>query len=108
MENESKIEYRFGLDGSHRWYLDGLYHNDEGPSIIYAGGTKCWHKNGYRHRLDGPAIEYIDGIKEWYFNDCNVTDLITKWSKENDIDLNNLTEMDKALIKLIWTDYGKQ
>ena len=46
MENESKIEYRFGLDGSQRWFLDGLYHNDEGPSIIYAGGTKCWHKDG--------------------------------------------------------------
>ena len=107
MENEPKIEYRFGLDGSHRWYLDGLYHNDEGPSIIYAYGTKCWHKNGYRHRLDGPAIEYIDGRKEWYFNDSYVTDLIEKWAKENDIDLYNLSEDDKILIKLVWSDYGK-
>ena len=62
------------------------------------------------HRLDGPA--YIkfkdDGSPEdcqWYINDFYVTDIITDWAKDNDIDLDNLTEVDKALIKLTWADY---
>ena len=105
MENETKIEYRFGLDGSHRWYLDGLYHNDEGPSIIYAGGTKCWHKNGYRHRLDGPAVEHYDGWYEWWVNGCLISFEIKDWADDLGIDLYNLTDVDIALIKIVWADY---
>ena len=94
-------------NGQYGWYLNGKLHREDGPAAKDAYGTKYWYKNGRPHRLDGPAIEHYNGTKYWYVNDCNVTDLITKWSKENDIDLNNLTEMDKALIKLTWADYGK-
>ena len=104
MDND-KSKYILGLDGTQRWYFDQMYHNDNGPSIVYPDGTEHWHKNGNRHRLDGPAIVNPNGRNYWYINDFYVTDLITSWAKENDIDLKNLSDMDKALIKLIWSDY---
>ena len=58
------------------------------------------------HRLDGPAF-INDYETKWYINDYDVTDEIIVWAKDNDIDLGNLTDEDKALIKLIWSDYGK-
>ena len=65
----------------------------------------------YWHRLDGPA--YIDFdtngniyLKDWYINDYYVTDEITQWAKDNDIDLDNLSEDDKLLIKIVWADYS--
>ena len=96
------------INGTKKWQLDGRYHREDGPAIELKSGTKIWCFDGEYHRLDGPTIVRGDyGPSGWYINDCNVTDLITTWSKENDIDLNNLTETDKALIKLVWADYGK-
>ena len=74
---------------------------------IDKSGTRWWRLNGLFHRLDGPAIEYKNGTNHWYINGYNVTDIITDWANENDIDLDNLSEVDKALIKIIWADYGK-
>ena len=45
--------------------------------------------------------------KFWFINNHNVTYEIATWAKENDIDLDNLTDVDKALIKLVWSDYEK-
>ena len=68
------------------------------------------------HRLDGPAVLFsplfvknynLNRDTCWFINDFEVTDEITKWAKENDIDLDNLTDVDKALIKLVWVNYGK-
>ena len=76
-------------------------------------------KNGKIHRLDGPAyhstytsksdIMYVDDklVRRWHINGYDVTNEIYPWAKENDIDLNNLSEDDKILIKLVWSDYGK-
>ena len=61
----------------------------------------------FRHRLDGPAILYSNGEETWCINNHDVTDKITKWAEENNIDLDNLSEHDKLLIKLVWADYGK-
>ena len=57
--------------------------------------------------VDGPAIIELDGSTQWIINDCTVTDIITNWAIENDIDLDNLTKDDISLIKLVWADYGK-
>jgi hypothetical protein len=98
-------------DGSKRWCLNGETHREDGPAIMWADGTKKWYINGNQHRLDGPAIisshGYNEWYNEWYINDHFVTKEITQWAKENDIDLDNLTDVDKALIKLTWADYGK-
>ena len=88
-----------------RWFLNGIYHREDGPAIEYLDGTKVWFKCGATHRLDGPAIIYHDGRVNWCVNGYSIMDRIENWAHENDIDLNNLTEVDKALIKLVWADY---
>jgi len=94
-------------DGHKQWWVDGKCHRLDGPAIEHQDGYKEWRHHHKRHRLDGPAITWGDEHKEWYINDVEVTDEITQWAKENEIDLDNLTEVDKALIKLTWVDYGK-
>lgn len=39
------------------FYLkDGLLHNEDGPSIVYANGVEWWMINGKLHRDNGPAV----------------------------------------------------
>ena len=57
-----------GSDESKIWYLNGLYHREDGPAIEHPDGSKYWYLNGKRHRTDGPAIERSDGSKHWYLN----------------------------------------
>ena len=105
MENKPTCE--IDAYGNKRWYVDGKIHREDGPAIILHSGTKIWWFNGEINRLDGPAIIRPNDKPEWWFNGVNVNDKITLWAEENDIDLDNLTEVDKALIKLVWGDFGK-
>ena len=59
-----------------------------------------------RHRLDGPAF-LCDVGSLWFINGYDITIEIYNWAEENDIDLDNLTDVDKALIKIVWAYYGK-
>ncbi len=99
---ENKPTLRIDNFGIKRWYLGALYHREDGPAVEFPDGHKEWAINGELHRLDGPAIEYSDGSYEWWINDTNITEEINRWAKENDIDLDNLTTEDIALIKLFW------
>ena len=94
-------------NGTKYWYLNGKYHREDGPAIIFASGNLFWYKNGIQHRIDGPAIEWTNGHTSWIINGHLVTELIGEWAKDHEIDLDNLTEVDKLLIKLTWSDYGK-
>lgn len=58
------------------------------------------------HRLDGPA-RISSNRHEWWINDKDVTEEISAWAYNNNINLKKLTEVDKAIIKLFWADYGK-
>lgn len=92
-----------------------------GEHLLHSGIGLCIHGYGlyffdgsyksydYKyHRLDGPAIiDRYDNNLEWYINNCEVTDLIKKWANEKNIDLENLSDMDKFIIKLEWADFGK-
>ena len=89
-------------DGRKEWWINGNLHREDGPAIIWADGDKEWWINGKLHRLCGTAIDY-NGRKEWYINDHDVTQEITKWATDNNIDLENLTEVDIALIKISFT-----
>ena len=93
------------INGNKKWFIDGEYHREDGPAIEEKNGTKQWYINGVLHRLDGPA--YIDNWNtiSWFINGYEITEKIFKWAKENDIDLDNLSDVDKALIKIVWTDY---
>jgi len=95
-------------DGHKQWWVDGKCHRVDGPAIIYSDGSCAWVINGKSHRLDGPAIVNTNNKHYWFINDYNVTDIITQWAEENNIDLYNLAEVDKALIKLIWADYKEK
>ena len=93
--------------GNKKWYINGVLHREDGPAIEDAYGTNCWYKNGKLHRIDGPTIVWIDGSYVWFINGYDVTLEIAQWAKDNDINLSRLTIGDKALIKLVWADYGK-
>ena len=79
--------------------------------------TAKFQKNGFLHRLDGPALHStygsksdimkVDGkfVRKWHINGYDVTKEIYPWAKETDIDLYNLSDDDKLLIKIVWADY---
>ena len=66
-----------------------------------------WFINGKRHREDGPAAIYSNGGQFWNINGHDITYEITEWAKDRDIDLDNVSEIDKMIIRLEWGNYGK-
>ncbi len=87
-------------DGSQRWFKDGKLHREDGPAIIDPDGRQTWYKDGNLHREDGPAIIHPDGTKYWYKDGKEITDDIINWAKDRDIDLNNMTDYDKMVLKI--------
>jgi hypothetical protein len=59
-----------------------------------------WYLNGDLHREDGPAVIYPDGTQRWYLNDKDITKDVTNWANERNIDLNNMSDMDKMILKI--------
>ena len=47
-----------------------MYHQTDGPAIVWSESGKEWCINGKRHRLNGPAYEDWNGDKEWWINGC--------------------------------------
>jgi len=87
-------------DGSQYWYKDDELHREDGPAVIWPNGTQFWYINGKYHREDGPAIIRPDGTQYWYINDKEITNDITIWAKERNIDLNNMSDDDKIILKI--------
>ena len=58
------------------------------------------------HRLDGPAMIWEDGDFDWWINGFCITYQIRPWANEIGIDLDNLTDDDKVLIKLAWGNFS--
>lgn len=50
------------------WYLNSLFHREDGPAVEGACGSKWWYKHGVPHREDGPAVDLFNGKKYWYLN----------------------------------------
>jgi hypothetical protein len=97
-------------DGIERVYLNDhrQFHRDDGPAVVYANIDMTWYFNGKIHRLDGPAVMWpgmAGGIFEWHINGFYVDQKIKAWARERDIDLNNLSELDKAVIAMEWSNY---
>ena len=42
--------------------------------VIDRRGDKHWYLNGIWHRENGPACEWADGYKAWYLNDKRLTE----------------------------------
>ena len=105
MENKPKCN--IDINGNKIWYLNGQYHREDGPAVEFINGDTEYWVCGKIHRFDGPAYIRHNGYTSWYINGFFVSDEITEWAKENNIDLDNLTKYDKLLIKLVWADYGQ-
>jgi hypothetical protein len=82
------------VSGSKRWFLDGNYHREDGPAIIWATGDKAWYLNGKKHRTDGPAIEWEDGHTSWYLHGIQLS--LDEWLNTNQ----TLTDEEKVMYKL--------
>lgn len=65
------------------------------------------NQTGQLHCLYGPALTFRDGKQEWFINGYEVTVQINQWAIDRDIDLKNLTEEDKLIIKVEWANYRK-
>jgi hypothetical protein len=59
---------RAEFDGIIEFTLHGLFHNDDGPAVIYADGSIAYWMYGWRHREEGPAVIYADGSVEFWRN----------------------------------------
>ena len=66
------LKYRIDVSprtGTRRYYNSkGQLHREDGPAVVYSGGSCEWWQNGLRHRIDGSAVEWYDGHKEWWLN----------------------------------------
>jgi (2Fe-2S) ferredoxin len=87
-------------DGRQAWFLNDNLHREDGPAVIYPDGTQYWCINGNIHREDGPAIVYPDGYQEWRLNGKHITKDVTNWANERNIDLNNMSDTDKMVLKI--------
>jgi hypothetical protein len=87
-------------DGTQTWWLNDKRHREDGPAIIHPNGSQEWWLNGKRHREDGPAIIYPDGTQSWYLNDEEITKEVNHWANERNIDLNNMSDMDMMVLKI--------
>jgi hypothetical protein len=48
--------------------LDGEYHREDGPAVIYDCGREEWYRHGMLDREDGPAVTNYEDEKYWYKN----------------------------------------
>ncbi|CAB4130029.1 hypothetical protein UFOVP116_234 [uncultured Caudovirales phage] len=53
---------------STRWLVNGQFHREGGPAIVYECGSKSWWKFDKLHRIDGPAFECPHGNHLYYIN----------------------------------------
>jgi hypothetical protein len=64
----NNIEYYKYDNGNQGWYMNGKFHKNGGPAVIFANGDEYWYINDKYHRDDGPAIIHNNGYKAYYLN----------------------------------------
>ena len=47
--------------------------------IIDSDNTIYYYLNGFYHREDGPAVIFVKGNKYWYINGNNITEKVNNW-----------------------------
>jgi hypothetical protein len=87
-------------NGTQRWYLNDNLHREDGPAAIHPDGRQYWYLNDKRHREDGPAYIGSDGKQYWYLHGKNITNIVSNWANERNIDLHSLSEQDKLILKI--------
>jgi hypothetical protein len=92
--------------GFKSWWINGKRHREDGPAVIHQNGDKSWWINGKRHREDGPAVIHQNGDKSWYMYNKNITMEVKQWAEKCDIDIDNISDSDKLLLKTFVSIYG--
>ena len=64
-------DYEYIVDqfGNRFWKLDGEYHREDGPAVIWGDGRVEYYWRGKLHREDGPAVIKPNDYEEWWFRD---------------------------------------
>lgn len=83
----------------------GEYHREDGPAVEYDDGRKQWWVHDMLHRLDGPAVIDNAGYGYWYVNNYHISNQISAWAEELGINLKNLTDDDKTIIAMVWSNF---
>jgi len=88
---------RYGYYDEHDYFI---YHREDGPALICSDGEMHWYINDRLHREDGPAvINDSYGIEDWYHYDKNITDGVTQWLEDHNIDnWQSMTDEDKLAL----------
>jgi hypothetical protein len=65
--------------------INGEYHREGAPAIVYANGDESWYVKGQLHRIGGPAVN-TKTVKKWFRKDklhrLNAPAVITSSKKE--------------------------
>lgn len=86
-------------NGNKSWWLNGRYHREDGPAIIYSDGYQSWYLNGKLHREDGPAIIDVDGTPSWYVTGKRITNEVNQWFEEFNLTYDTMEFEDKMALK---------
>ena len=90
MSDQPKME--IDANGAKYWFLNGIYHREDGPAVLLPSGYEEWHLNGRFHREDGPAAYLPNGKKSWYLNGKSVSwQEVFKQAKTEEIELRILS-----------------
>ena len=89
-------------NGNKYWYKDGKLHREDGPAVIFKNGDQQWYKEGRLHREDGPAV----GPNYYLIHGRCKTQKVLEWAEQCDIDLGNMSESDKLLLKIFINNIG--
>lgn len=67
-----EIIHKTSKNGTEMWYKAKhpgpnyrIFHNPNGPALIFPDGSYEWRIDGELHRLDGPAVHRIDQDQWW-------------------------------------------
>ena len=82
-------------DGQLEWWVNGKPHREDGPAIIRADGYQLWYLNGILHREDGPAIVWPNGTQEWRLNGKPITKEVNKWFNDYNLTYETVDEEEK-------------
>jgi hypothetical protein len=81
------------------WCLNGKFHREDGPAVIWSNGNQYWYLNGKCHRENGPAIIYPNGTQSWYLNGKDITDDVNKWFEDYNLIYDTLSPDEWEILK---------
>jgi hypothetical protein len=82
-------------DGHQEWWVNGKCHREDGPAVIGSNGYQEWWVNGKCHREDGPARIWVDGRQEWWVNREPITNEVNKWFNDYNLTYETMDEEEK-------------